>query len=213
MFCDRISSAQFFIVETNVLCTLKKPLTSGWRQLWNIWKKLRGDLTSFFSVKVYSTNFMSFFFWHFFPDFWNLGNKSPQIPLVAPPLARIFFCLHREDRIEIIHTYKVSPVTITDDLSLSHRYPGEISQLFGIHENRPLLSKLHNFSYRNCRLASFLFVFGYLLFFRTCHYIGLPIPPAHCNAIQLMVTIRVSLIESLHKTLSNDGTNCLQEVW
>ena len=80
----------------------------------------------------------------------------------------------------------------------------------GIPENRPLLSQLHiihNSSHRNCRLASFLFVFGYLLFFRTCHYIGLPIPPAHCNAIQLMVTIRVSLIVTLYKTLSNDGTN------
>lgn len=49
----------------------------------------------------------------------------------------------------------------------------------------------YNFSYQ-CHHISFIFVFGYLLFFRCCQYIGFEAPPKHSNAVQLLVTIRVS---------------------
>ena len=46
---------------------------------------------------------------------------------------------------------------------------------------------------RRCEWVAFLFVFGYLFFFRTCKYFGFEKPPEHSNAIQLLVTLRVSL--------------------
>ena len=60
--------------------------------------------------------------------------------------------------------------------------------------------------YRYCTLASFLFVFGYLFFFRTCSWFGFPTPPSHCNAIQLLVTIRVS-IETFYLILQGEMEN------
>jgi len=38
---------------------------------------------------------------------------------------------------------------------------------------------------------NFIFVFGYLFFYRTCKHIGFPSPPKHSNAIQLLVTLRM----------------------
>ncbi|CAB4010107.1 Hypothetical predicted protein [Paramuricea clavata] len=42
--------------------------------------------------------------------------------------------------------------------------------------------------------SAFLYVFGYLFFFRTCHWYGLPKPPAYSNAVQLLVTLRMCTI-------------------
>ena len=38
---------------------------------------------------------------------------------------------------------------------------------------------------------SFLAQFAYLIFFRTCDHVGLPTPPAHTNAIQMIMTIKL----------------------
>lgn len=43
---------------------------------------------------------------------------------------------------------------------------------------------------RRSEWIAFLFVFGYLFFFRTCSYLGFEKPPAHSNAVQLLVTLR-----------------------
>lgn len=43
---------------------------------------------------------------------------------------------------------------------------------------------------RRCEWVAFLYVFGYLFFFRTCPYFGFEKPPEHSNAIQLLVTLR-----------------------
>ena len=43
-------------------------------------ERSRGDLAYFFSLKVYPTNLMPFFFDNF-ADFWDLGEESPQSPL------------------------------------------------------------------------------------------------------------------------------------
>ena len=45
---------------------------------------------------------------------------------------------------------------------------------------------------RKSQWPTFIFVFAYLLFFRTCTYLGFKEPAKHCNAIQLLVTLRVS---------------------
>ena len=45
---------------------------------------------------------------------------------------------------------------------------------------------------RRCEWVAFLYVFGYLFFFRTCTFFGFEKPPEHSNAIQLLVTLRVS---------------------
>ncbi|XP_028395478.1 lysophospholipid acyltransferase 7-like [Dendronephthya gigantea] len=42
--------------------------------------------------------------------------------------------------------------------------------------------------------SAFLYVFGYLFFFRTCHWYGLPQPPPYSNAVQLLVTLRMCTI-------------------
>ncbi len=38
---------------------------------------------------------------------------------------------------------------------------------------------------------SFLWCFGYLLFFRLTHYFSIPRPVAHANAVQLLLTLKV----------------------
>ena len=38
---------------------------------------------------------------------------------------------------------------------------------------------------------SFIAQFAYLIFFRTCDHVGLPTPPAHTNAIQMIMTIKL----------------------
>ncbi|EDO40083.1 predicted protein, partial [Nematostella vectensis] len=44
---------------------------------------------------------------------------------------------------------------------------------------------------RRCQWVAFLFVFGYLFFFRTCTYFGFKKPPMQSNAVQLLVTLRL----------------------
>ncbi|GIY35200.1 lysophospholipid acyltransferase 7 [Caerostris extrusa] len=43
---------------------------------------------------------------------------------------------------------------------------------------------------RKCHIVSAVFSFGYLAFFRSTHYFGLPIPPTHTNAIQMILTLK-----------------------
>uniref|UniRef100_A0A0K8TNZ5 Lysophospholipid acyltransferase 7 n=1 Tax=Tabanus bromius TaxID=304241 RepID=A0A0K8TNZ5_TABBR len=42
-----------------------------------------------------------------------------------------------------------------------------------------------------CHIASFAFMFSYLLFFRTATYFGLPEPPGHTNMIQMVLTLKL----------------------
>ena len=56
---------------------------------------------------------------------------------------------------------------------------------------------------------SFLTQFAYLIFFRTCDHVGLPTPPAHTNAIQMIMTIKLigvalEIAESRKATTEND---------
>ncbi|XP_050438805.1 lysophospholipid acyltransferase 7 [Adelges cooleyi] len=44
---------------------------------------------------------------------------------------------------------------------------------------------------RRCHILSFIFTFGYLVFFRTTTYFGFPYPPAHANLIQMMLTLKL----------------------
>ncbi|XP_074647591.1 membrane-bound acylglycerophosphatidylinositol O-acyltransferase mboat7-like [Tubulanus polymorphus] len=54
-------------------------------------------------------------------------------------------------------------------------------------------------STRKCHIASFIWCFGYLVFFRTTHYLGLPKVPSHCNAVQLLMTLKlVGLAFEIH---------------
>jgi len=45
---------------------------------------------------------------------------------------------------------------------------------------------------RWCHLASFVWCFGYIAFFRTAHMFGLPEVSPHANAVQLFLTLRVT---------------------
>ncbi|XP_013400325.1 lysophospholipid acyltransferase 7 [Lingula anatina] len=52
---------------------------------------------------------------------------------------------------------------------------------------------------RYCHIVSFMWCFGYLTFFRTTHYFGLPKVPSHSNAVQLLLTLKmVGLAFELH---------------
>eukprot|EP00058_Branchiostoma_floridae_P013858 XP_002599346.1 hypothetical protein BRAFLDRAFT_199715 [Branchiostoma floridae] len=44
---------------------------------------------------------------------------------------------------------------------------------------------------RTCHLLTFVWCFGYLAFFRTCHLFHLPYPAAVANAVQLVLTLKV----------------------
>ncbi|XP_015925006.1 lysophospholipid acyltransferase 7 [Parasteatoda tepidariorum] len=44
---------------------------------------------------------------------------------------------------------------------------------------------------KKCHIYSAIFSFGYLAFFRSTHYFGLPIPPPHTNAIQMILTLKM----------------------
>jgi hypothetical protein len=46
--------------------------------------------------------------------------------------------------------------------------------------------------FRLCRFVSFVYTFGYLFFFRTCAQFGFKQPTGQSNAVQLLVTLRVS---------------------
>ena len=61
--------------------------------------------------------------------------------------------------------------------------------------------------FRRCEWVTFLYVFGYLFFFRTCTYFGFEKPPEHSNAIQLLVTLRVSFKLSFQDYISIKAKN------
>ncbi|XP_066291431.1 lysophospholipid acyltransferase 7-like isoform X1 [Branchiostoma lanceolatum] len=47
---------------------------------------------------------------------------------------------------------------------------------------------------RTCHLLTFVWCFGYLAFFRTCHLFHLPSPAAVANAVQLVLTLKLSSV-------------------
>ncbi|XP_054711368.1 lysophospholipid acyltransferase 7-like [Uloborus diversus] len=64
---------------------------------------------------------------------------------------------------------------------------------------------------RVCHVTSAVFCFTYLAFFRSTHYFGLPIPPAHTNAIQMILTLKMvglafEVCESKRMEKSEDKT-------
>ena len=61
---------------------------------------------------------------------------------------------------------------------------------------------------RYCPLVSFVFVFAYLLFYRLCTLVGLPQPPKHSNAVQLLVTLRmISLSFEISDDIGGNAQN------
>ncbi|XP_066935922.1 lysophospholipid acyltransferase 7-like [Clytia hemisphaerica] len=55
------------------------------------------------------------------------------------------------------------------------------------------------FKPKMCHVVSFIWTFGYLLFFRTCHWFGWSAPTGQSNAVQLLVTLRmVGLAYEIH---------------
>lgn len=44
---------------------------------------------------------------------------------------------------------------------------------------------------RKCHIASFVFSFSYLAFFRTTAYFGVPYPPPHTNLVQMLLTLKL----------------------
>ncbi|KAF2351989.1 Membrane bound O-acyl transferase MBOAT [Trinorchestia longiramus] len=67
----------------------------------------------------------------------------------------------------------------------------------GVHAVHPILTTVVNllilkFSSKAwCHMHSLLFSFTYLLLFRLVSYFGLPSPPGHANAIQMMITLKL----------------------
>ena len=77
----------------------------------------------------------------------------------------------------------------------------------GFHALHSVLSTLVNcllvkfIGPRFCHIASFIWCFGYILFFRTTTYFGLPTIPPHANAIQLLLTLKlVGMAFEVHDT-------------
>ncbi|VDI11645.1 lysophospholipid acyltransferase 7 [Mytilus galloprovincialis] len=61
---------------------------------------------------------------------------------------------------------------------------------------------------RKCQVFGYIWCFGYLVFFRTCHHFGLPKPSPVSNALQLFLTLKlVALGFEIHDTheLSKKG--------
>ncbi|KAG8226559.1 hypothetical protein J437_LFUL000642, partial [Ladona fulva] len=67
----------------------------------------------------------------------------------------------------------------------------------GVHIIHPVICTLINgliityFRSASCHLLSFFFTFGHLIFFRTTIYFGIGYPPAHTNAVQMMLTLKL----------------------
>ncbi|KAK2156635.1 hypothetical protein LSH36_208g01079 [Paralvinella palmiformis] len=58
---------------------------------------------------------------------------------------------------------------------------------------------------RYCHVISLVWCLGYIAFFRTTHYLGLPPVPPHCNAVQLILTLKlVGLAHEIHDTHVNE---------
>ncbi|XP_068227150.1 lysophospholipid acyltransferase 7 isoform X2 [Palaemon carinicauda] len=82
----------------------------------------------------------------------------------------------------------------------------------GIHLLHPVFLTLANIlilTYVNkslCHIVSFFWSFSYLFFFRVCHYVGLEMPPAHTNAILMMITLKlVGVCYEVHDTWKKRG--------
>ncbi|XP_045138233.1 lysophospholipid acyltransferase 7-like [Portunus trituberculatus] len=57
-----------------------------------------------------------------------------------------------------------------------------------------------------CHIVSFWFSFGYLLFFRLSHYVGLDMVPSHTNAVQMMITLKlIGICFEVHDTWRKQG--------
>ncbi|XP_050739721.1 lysophospholipid acyltransferase 7-like [Eriocheir sinensis] len=57
-----------------------------------------------------------------------------------------------------------------------------------------------------CHVVSFWFSFGYLLFCRLSHYIGLTMTPPHTNAVQMMITLKlIGICFEVHDTWKKRG--------
>jgi lysophospholipid acyltransferase 7 len=50
---------------------------------------------------------------------------------------------------------------------------------------------------RYVHVVTFVWCFTYLLFFRTTNWFSIQSPAAHSNAIQLMLTLKVRLIDNI----------------
>ncbi|XP_063223459.1 lysophospholipid acyltransferase 7 isoform X1 [Bacillus rossius redtenbacheri] len=67
----------------------------------------------------------------------------------------------------------------------------------GFHIVHPLICTLINaliivnMDKTTCAKYSFAFQFGYLAFFRTTEYFGIPYPPAHTNLVQMVLTLKL----------------------
>ncbi|KAK7071075.1 Lysophospholipid acyltransferase 7 [Halocaridina rubra] len=76
---------------------------------------------------------------------------------------------------------------------------GVVLVVSGIHILHPIfltvtnICILHFLDKRLCHVVSFVWSFSYLLFFRVCHYLGLEMPPAHTNAILMMLTLKYKI--------------------
>ncbi|XP_071444168.1 lysophospholipid acyltransferase 7-like [Hetaerina americana] len=67
----------------------------------------------------------------------------------------------------------------------------------GVHLIHPILCTLINgfiitiLPFSHCHVISFIFTFAYLFFFRSTIYFGIEYPPAHTNAVQMMLTLKL----------------------
>uniref|UniRef100_UPI00358F2DDA lysophospholipid acyltransferase 7-like isoform X2 n=1 Tax=Myxine glutinosa TaxID=7769 RepID=UPI00358F2DDA len=57
-------------------------------------------------------------------------------------------------------------------------------------------------THRHCHMLTLLWTFSYLAFFRTCHLLGLPSPPAYANAMQLILTLKLVSLANEVRDLS-----------
>lgn len=108
-------------------------------------------------------------------------------------------CQYRTLRELICLTFGVSITLALNGLK------GSLHSLFTIVINFLILKCFHKSSYS--ALISFLFTFAYLLFYRSCTFFGLPAPPKHSNAVQLLVTLRmISLAFETRDSLINKNS-------
>ncbi|XP_056014060.1 lysophospholipid acyltransferase 7-like isoform X2 [Ostrea edulis] len=71
---------------------------------------------------------------------------------------------------------------------------------------------------RKCHFCTFVWCFGYLAFFRTCHYFGIPKVSPLSNAVQLFVTLRVvglgfEIHDSCSELSTKDDLDEEKELW
>ncbi|XP_046398340.1 lysophospholipid acyltransferase 7-like [Ischnura elegans] len=75
-------------------------------------------------------------------------------------------------------------------LALIHAVSGNhiIHPILCVLINAVIITRVH---YKYCHIVSFVVSFLYLIFFRTTVYFGIEYPPAHTNAVQMMLTLKV----------------------